>query len=337
VVKPNARPAVMHDVARLAGVSHQTVSRVLNDHPNVRPETRERVRLAIRQLNYRPNKLAKGLVTRRSGRVGVVTLGSRLYGPTSTLMGIEHAARSSGYTVTIAVAESGAAQLTAAVAGMLEQSVEGILVIAPDASGARTVASLSVDVPVVAVEAGHPDAVPVASVDQHEGARIATEHLLSLGHRTVWHVAGPEDWLEARERAEGWRYALSLAGAPAPPVLRGDWTAASGHRLAGQLADRADATAVFVANDQMALGLLNGLQAAGVRVPRDLSVVGFDDTPDSAFFIPPLTTVRQDFDAVGRLGVRLLAEMILGAERPVSERITPDLVVRSSTAAPART
>ena len=335
MVKPSSRPAVMYDVARLAGVSHQTVSRVLNDHPNVRPETRDRVRRAIEQLNYRPNKLAKGLVTRRSGRVGVITLGSRLYGPTSTLMGIEQAARSAGYTVTIMVVEPGVTHLRAAVASMSEQSVEGIIVITPNVTGARTVSALPPDIPVVAVEAGYSESVPVASVDQHEGARLATEHLLALGHRTVRHVAGPEDWLEAQERVEGWRAALSDAAVPAPPLLRGDWTAASGYRAALELEPAEDLTALFVANDHMALGVLRGLQQRGIRVPEDVSVVGFDDIPEAEFLLPPLTTVRQDFDAVGRLGVRLLAELIAGADRPAPERIRPSLIVRASTAPPA--
>jgi DNA-binding LacI/PurR family transcriptional regulator len=163
---------------------------------------------------------------------------------------------------------------------------------------------------------------------------LATEHLLALGHRTVWHVAGPEDWAEANDRVEGWRASLSEAGIAAPPVLRGDWSPASGHRAASELVQGRDVTAVFVANDQMAIGLLNGLHDRGVRVPQDMSVVGFDDIPEAEFLIPPLTTVRQDFDAVGRLGVKLLTDLIAGAAgaEHARHRIVPTLSVRGSTA-----
>jgi DNA-binding LacI/PurR family transcriptional regulator len=337
-VSEPARPAVMHDVARLAGVSHQTVSRVLNNHPNVREETRARVRTAIEQLNYRHNKLARGLVTRRSGRLGVISIESHLYGPTSTLIGIEQAARQAGYTLTITDIDVAAPEIGAAVESMAEQSVEGIIVIAPIESLARSVGSIPDGIPVVAVEAGYPELVPLASLDQFAGARLLIEHLLELGHETVWHVAGPQGYLEAQERIEGWRASLRAAGRVVPPLLRGDWSAASGHAAALELADHAagpgpGVTAVFAANDQMALGLLHGLHQRGIRVPEQVSVVGFDDVPESEFMIPPLTTIRQDFGAVGRLGVQLLTDLIEGVRydpaRP-HRRIAPELVLRAS-------
>jgi LacI family transcriptional regulator len=323
----------MYDVARLAGVSHQTVSRVLNNHPNVREETRQRVQQAIEQLNYRHNKLARGLATRRSGRLGVISVESRLYGPTATLIGIEQAARLAGYTITITGIDFAGTTMREAVETMAEQSVEGIILIAPVESSAAGFSALPAGIPVVAVEAGYASALPVASVDQLTGARLATEHLLSLGHRTVWHVAGPRNWLEAQERVEGWRVTLGAAGVVAPPPLPGDWNARSGYQAALQLADRPDVTAVFVANDQMALGMLHGFHERGIRVPQDVSVVGFDDIPEAEFLIPGLTTVRQDFDAVGRLGVNLLTDLIEGAVPAAlkQDRITPTLVLRGST------
>ena len=186
--------------------------------------------------------------------------------------------------------------------------------------------------PVVAVEAGPDEAVPVVAVDQFAGAAAATRHLLELGHPTVWHVAGPSDWLEARQRVEGWRTTLEAAGADVPPLSTGDWSARSGYEIGRQLLTVPDISAVFMANDQMALGLLRSLHEAGRDVPRDISVVGFDDIPEAPYFTPPLTTVRQDFAAVGRRSVvRLLAEMESGTRSSTRETVAPELIVRAST------
>jgi len=337
--EPAARPAIMHDVARLAGVSHQTVSRVLNGHPNVRPETRERVLEAIRRLNYRPNALARGLVTRRSQTIGVISFDTRLFGPASTLLAIEHAARAAGYTITISsLANLDASSVRSAVDALAGQSVDGVIVIAPRESAARGLRDLRPGLPVVAVEAGYGGEIPVVSVDQFAGARLAVDHLLSLGHRTVWHVAGPADWLEARERVEGWQASLTGAGVAAPPALRGDWSPDSGYQAGLELAANPDVTAVFAANDQMALGVLHAFYERGVRVPADVSVVGFDNIPEAAFLIPSLTTVHQDFEELGRRGLKLLVDIMDeghdAADAP--SRVPPALVTRQSTAAPGR-
>jgi DNA-binding LacI/PurR family transcriptional regulator len=339
ISEPAARPAIMHDVARLAGVSHQTVSRVLNGHPNVRPDTRDRVLKAIRQLNYRPNALARGLVTRRSRTIGVISFDTRLFGPASTLLAIEHAARAAGYAVTISsLANLDAASVRSAVAALAAQPVDGAIVIAPREGAAQGLRDLRPGLPLVAVEAGYGGETPVVSVDQFGGARLATEHLLSLGHRTVWHIAGPADWLEARERIEGWRASLADVGAAAPPLLRGDWSPESGYRAGLELAERPDVTAVFAANDQMALGAMHAFHERGMRVPADVSIVGFDNVPESAFLIPSLTTVYQDFDEVGRRGLKLLVDIMNGdpehAELP--GRVQAALVTRRSSAPPAR-
>src|SRR5262249_32622185 len=151
-------------------------------------------------------------------------------------------------------------------------------------------------------------------VDQYAGAGLATRHLLELGHRSVWHVTGPSDWPEAVQRIEGWRDALDAAGAPAPPTLTGDWSARAGDEAGRRLAAVPDVTAVFVANDQMALGVLHALNQAGIAVPGQVSVVGFDDMPEAEYFLPALTTVRQDFNEVGRCGLRTMLEMIDGSE-----------------------
>jgi DNA-binding LacI/PurR family transcriptional regulator len=329
------RAVVMADVAKLAGVSLQTVSRVINDSPHVRADTRDRVLDAMRKLEYRPNSVARALVTGRSRTLGVVSFDTTLYGPASTLFGIERAAHDAGYFVSIVSLKSlDRASVLSAVGRLRNQGVDGIVVIAPQESAAQTLLQIPDDVPLVAAEAGPDDSVPLVAVDQVQGARLATRHLLELGHRTVWHVSGPSDWLEAQDRVTGWRSSLEEAAAPAPPVLVGDWSARSGHELGRRLAATEGVTAVFVANDQMALGVLRALHEAGRRVPSEISVVGFDDIPEASYFMPPLTTVRQDFNEIGRRSLlRLLEQLTNGARSPSRETVAPELVVRASTEA----
>jgi DNA-binding LacI/PurR family transcriptional regulator len=333
---PRKRRPVMSDVARLAGVSHQTVSRVINDSRHVRAETRERVEIAMRQLNYRPNSVARALVTGRSKTLGVVSFDTTLYGPASTLYGIERAAHDAGYFITIASLERlDRASVLEAIERLRMQGVEGILVIAPQEGGARALLQAPAGVPLVALEAGPHDVVPLASVDQFAGAWLATDHLLQLGHRTVWHLSGPTGWPEAADRVRGWRDALQAGGATLPPALEGDWSARSGHELALQLVDDPNVTAIFVANDQMALGALRALHESGRRIPQDVSVVGFDDIPEAPYFTPPLTTVRQDFDEMGRRGLRLLLDTISAPDgSPAHHEVVPELIVRASSGPP---
>lgn len=338
------RAPSMTDVAGLAGVSHQTVSRVLGGHPNVRPQTRTRVLAAIQELGYRPNRAARALVTGRSRTLGVVSMNSTLYGPASTLYAIEEAARLAGYFVTVASVRSiDRTSLREAVGQLVDQVVDGVIVIAPLASGAEALADLPRDVPVVAVEGDPGTHRAVVRVDQVAGGRAATEHLLALGHRTVWHVAGPADWNDARGRVDGWRAALEAAGAEVPPPLPGDWSPRAGFESGRILARMPDVTAVFVANDAMAIGVLRALRERGLRVPEDISIVGFDDVPEAAYLTPPLTTVRQDFDAVGRRSLRLLVDRVDAARLPAADGapaaaadllVGTELIVRHSTAPP---
>ena len=258
----------MSDVARLAGVSHQTVSRVINDSEHVREETRERVLRAMRQLNYRPNSVARALVTGRSNTLGVVSFDTTLYGPASTLYGIEQAAHEAGYFITIASLKAfDRASVLDAVERLRILGVDGILVIAPQETASRALLRTPAGVPLVALEAGPTDVVPVASIDQFAGAAKATSHLLELGHRRVVHVAGPGDWLEAQLRVAGWRATLQAASIPVPEPLAGDWSPRSGYEIGQMLAADEDLTAIFVANDQMALGVLRALHEAGRRIP----------------------------------------------------------------------
>ncbi|WP_198676353.1 LacI family DNA-binding transcriptional regulator [Kribbella monticola] len=331
-----SRPPVMADVARVAGVSHQTVSRVLNNLPNVRPSTRDRILQAIDELGYRRNLTARALVTRHSRVLGVVSFDTTLFGPASTVHGIEQAARDAGYFISIvslkAITRDSVEDAIHHLAG---QGIDGIVVVAPQRQAARALSSIPDDIPAVAVEGGRARRVPVVSVDQVGGARLAVQHLLELGHQTVWHIAGPEEWLEAEGRLKGWQETLEAAGRPVPTAMTGDWSPRSGYEAGLRLPS--SATAVFVANDQMALGLLRSLSERGVRVPDDVSVVGFDDVPEAEFFSPPLTTVRQDFTLVGRYSIELLLEQL--AEDPPARRrrvvVPATLVRRRSTAAPA--
>jgi DNA-binding LacI/PurR family transcriptional regulator len=337
-VTKRRRGAVMADVARVAGVSHQTVSRVLNDADHVRPETRERVLRAMVELDYRPNPVARALVTGRSRTLGVVSFDTTLYGPASTLFGIERAAHAEGYFVSIiSVTALDRASVLGAVERLRAQGVDGILLITPLEPAVQAVLDVPADIPVVAVEAGPAEAIPVVAVDQVAGATAATDHLLELGHRTVWHVAGPADWLEARQRIDGWAAALEAVGADAPPLLSGDWSAQSGYELGRRLATVCDVTAIFAGNDQMALGILRALHEAGRSVPGEVSVVGFDDIPEAQFFTPPLTTVRQDFNEMGRQSLMLLLGEIAAPRRSSSRVVVePALQVRDSTAPPRR-
>src|SRR5579859_159666 len=326
------------DVGRLAGVSHQTVSRVVNGSSHVRPETRRRVLDAMRTLGYRPNALARGLATGRSNTLGVVSFDTTLYGPASTLLGIERAAHEADYFIVIASLKAlDRASVAEAVERLSLQGVEGILVIAPLHSAAEALREAPPGVPLVAAEAGPDDAVAVVEVDQFAGAAAATRHLLDLGHTTVHHLAGPPEFVESQLRIDGWRTALEAAGKEPPPLLVGDWSARAGYDLGRRLAADPSVTAVFVANDQMALGVLRALHEAGRAIPADVSVVGFDDIPEAQYFIPPLTTVRQDFDEIGARSLQVLVrEIETGRRVPSPRRVAPDLIVRASTAvAPA--
>jgi DNA-binding LacI/PurR family transcriptional regulator len=329
------RGPAMTDVALLAGVSHQTVSRVINKHGSVAATTRLRVLAAIEELGYRRNSAAVALVTGRSQTLGVVTLNSTLYGPASTLYGIEDAALDSKYFITVASLRStDRAAVRDAIGRLVDQGVDGIVVIAPLVSLAEALADLPTDLPVVVVEGDAEADLDVVTVDQYAGARSATEHLLGLGHRTVWHVAGPADWLEARQRVAGWRAAMAQAGSEAPPPLRGDWSPRSGFEAGQLLARRPEVTAVFVGNDSMAVGVLRAFRESGRTVPGDISVVGFDDIPEAAYFSPPLTTIRQDFGEVGRRSLALLLEQIEFGTRPAKRHVVETtLLVRDSTAA----
>ncbi|MFF4783023.1 LacI family DNA-binding transcriptional regulator [Streptomyces griseorubiginosus] len=325
------------DVARLAGVSRKTVSRVLNDEPYVSDEARRRVLAAADELGYRLNHAARALASGRTRSLGVVALGTAGYGTASLLVHIEHAVRDSGYALRVINTPDGAPEgIADALGSLLEQGVDGVIVSEPFVKGQ---VPLRVDVPVLFL--GAPPSFTgsrtlTASLGTRELARAATEHLLELGHETVHHLAGPRKWYVTKDRIEGWRDALTARGAHEPPLLNGDWSAESGYAAGRALASDASVTAVFAAGDEMAIGLVHALREAGRRVPEDISVVGFDGQPVFAYVSPPLTTVRQPFEAAAREGVRVLVHAVEHPDaEPVSAGEPPvELVVRGSSAPP---
>ena len=324
----------MGDVAKLAGVSQQTVSRVVNAREYVGGHTRERVLMAMRKLNYRPNPAAQALVTGRSKTLGIIGTDTVAFGPASVQLGLERAAHAHGYAVSVArLAALDRGSLFHALDQLQRQSVDGILLNAGQDGITNELDRQRMDVPLVAVEDTPAAVVPVVAVDQVAGAGAATRLLLDLGHRTVSHIAGPEDWSSARRRIEGWRAVLESAEVPVPPPQFGDWSVRSGYELGRLLAEDREVTAIFAANDEMALGVMRAMFEAGREVPRDVSLIGFDDVPFARYLTPPLTTVRQDFEEIGERSVQLLLDAIGGVDHTrVRAAITPELVVRDSSA-----
>jgi DNA-binding LacI/PurR family transcriptional regulator len=265
----------------------------------------------------------------------VVTVNSSLYGPASTLNGIEQAALESQYSMTVASLRfTDRAAVREAISRLVGQGVEGIVVIAPLMSLAEAVEDLPTGLPVVVVEGDANADIDTVTVDQFAGAQAATAYLLALGHPTVWHVTGPADWLEARQRTNGWRATLEDAGADVPPPFRGDWSARSGFEAGRILSQMPEVSAVFAGNDSMAVGVLRAFRESGRTIPGDVSLVGFDDVPEAAYYSPPLTTVRQDFGEVGRRSLALLLEHLeAGPREPRRVVVAANLVVRQSTAA----
>ena len=328
---PKPRAANIFDVARLAGVSHQTVSRVINGHLSVRPQTRERVEEAIKQLRYRPSTAARALVTRRSRNLGLIMPGSAVFGPSSTVLGFTRAARAARYTVSItSVFEPEEESVRAATESLLSQHVEAILVVADDRRVLEAAGRIELEVPLVAVDSTRRVGASAVSIDQYGAARMATEFLVSLGHTRILHLAGPASSTDGGERERGWRDVLAEHGLASSPPLFGDWTPDSGYGLVAGAVGRGF-TAIFSANDQMALGAMHALADAGLEVPADVSIVGFDDIPEAAHFSPPLTSVHQDFDQLGGdLMTTVLA--VLDDQRLDLPARVPTLVERASTA-----
>ncbi|HYN97737.1 MAG TPA: LacI family DNA-binding transcriptional regulator [Pilimelia sp.] len=330
------RRVSMVDVARLAGVSAQTVSRVSTGHPGVVATTRQQVLAAMHQLGYRPNSAARALKNGEFRTIGVIMFTLASTGNSRTLEAIASHAANEGYAITlIPVATPTRDGVLGAFTRLGELAVDAVIIVMEVHLLDVATITLPPGGHVVVVDSDAGDRYPVVDTDQTDGARQAVQHLLDLGHRTVWHVAGPPESFAAERRAAAWRSVLAAAGRPVPPLHRGDWSAEAGYRAGLVLADEPDCTAVFAGNDQMALGLQRAFHDRGRVVPRDISVVGFDDIPDSGSFIPPLTTVHQDFAEVGRRCVLNTLRQIRNEPAEPGITLVPTrLVVRRSTAPP---
>ncbi|WP_182049544.1 LacI family DNA-binding transcriptional regulator [Changpingibacter yushuensis] len=327
------RPPSMEDVAAIAGVSHQTVSRVLNSTGKVRPETRERVLAAIAQIGYRRNETARALATARSRVIGIITPTFQHYGPASTLMSVQLAANDKGYLVSVAaLPEFSPANLRRALEQFLGQGVAGIVLIVPVTEAATELNKFSLPVPAIAISSSwvsEESTIARVGVEQRGGVRAAMLHLKEQGCQVVSHFAGPSVWFDALEREAAWHEAIEEFGLTAGPIFRGDWTAAFGFAMATEISRGKLPDAIFAANDQMALGTLQAFAQKGIRLPDDVRLVGYDDEDASAYFYPSLTTVRQNFSQLGYEAVDALIRQFDG-QKAENKLLPAELRVRAS-------
>jgi LacI family transcriptional regulator len=332
------------EIARMCGVSTQTVSRVINRRPDVSPETRAAVEAAIASVGFQPSAVARSLVQRRSQTIGVVVAGLKYFGVAQTLNGITEESEASGYALLLKeLASYDASEVFRVVEFLLAHRVEGIIFVAPEMGtniatvGAQLPASYP---PIVFLKSEPSPTFSSIMIDNYGGARLATEHLIALGRRRIGHLAGPLTWSEARARQDGWRDALRDAGIDEGPVVPGNWSSASGEIAFGQLLELApELDAVFVGNDQMALGVLRVANRRGIAIPDDLAVVGFDGLVEAAQFSPSLTTVSQPLGQLGQLAVRELLGLVdrepgHGVVRSLT--LAAELIVRESAPAPVK-
>jgi DNA-binding LacI/PurR family transcriptional regulator len=329
---PNIR-----DVAALAGVSYQTVSRVLNHSASIKDSTRERVLAAIKELGFRPNQAARALVTSRSRTIGVLSADAKAYyGPTTAINSIEQYAREAGYRLSITnINSSDEASIKSGLDYLLSQAVEALVVIAPQVRVFDAIRELSLSVPFVTLESTGRDPRHSLSIDQIAGARLATKHLIDLGHEELVHISGPQQWIEAEARMQGFLEEINAADLRVRAPILGDWSSHFGYYAGLELLKFRDFTAVFAGNDQMALGFMHACRELGLDVPGDISVVGFDDIPEAAHFAPPLTTIRQNFAEVGRRAISLLLAELNGITDHDHAPVPAELIVRETTARPA--
>ncbi|MEF2279622.1 LacI family DNA-binding transcriptional regulator [Deinococcus sp. YIM 134068] len=336
-MKTGGKAATLADVAELAGVSQQTVSRVVNNQGPVAARTRLRVMEAVGQLNYVPNRLAQGLARQRSQSIGFATNDISLHAPSQLTSAIEGAAREAGFSLIVSIVPGyGLGGVTQAVRALKERQVDGVLINASlSRADAAEVARRFADVPCVFMDVPPGSAVNAALLDQYHGAALAARHLVELGHTRIACVHAPQDAVAEHSRMQGWRDVLAEHGLTLVAGQEGDWSPASGYRAAvALLASGLSFTGLLVGNDQMAVGVLRALWERGLSVPGDVSVIGYDDTAESALLIPPLTTVRQDFPTLGRRAFGHLGALLDGQEEPHTTLTRPELVVRASTAPP---
>jgi DNA-binding LacI/PurR family transcriptional regulator len=334
-----AKRPTLNDVAKVLGLSQQTVSRVINNHPRVLPETRERVLQAIDAIGYKPNQAARFLANRRSTLIGLVTDDPGIYGPAHAILSLEQEARLHGYTLmifglrnlTIADAKAGAEELIA-------NSAEGLIVDLPIEISKVEFAAAMGNIPFVTLDIDGGDLFPSFRVDHIRGSRLATRHLISLGHTRIAGLLGHKPYRSSKLRKKGWLAELHAAGLEPGPARHTPWTPDGGYDATKELIKTAGKfTAIFAANDLIAMGTLLALHEAGIEVPKEVSVVGFDNMPESRFFHPPLTTATSDFDVMARESLDILFARIRGTPNALLRRaFRPELMIRKSTAPPPK-
>ncbi|MCB2176916.1 MAG: LacI family transcriptional regulator [Actinomycetales bacterium] len=335
---PRAR-ASMADVGRLAEVSAQTVSRYFSGRGYVSDATRARIEAAVAELDFRPNLNARSLRSGRSHTIGVLAVGPINYGTAEILSGLTSRAQATSYAMAIAQLDldmadpASRAQIRRALDGLLSATVDGVVVMTPYLGLEDLLEGRLESVPAVTVSGRPRQEQDSVTVDSHAAGVLGTRHLVDLGHTRILHLAGPTDRNEANDREQGYREVLAEAGLEPLPLVRGDWSAASGHVAAMAVAP-GTFTAVAAGNDQMALGFLAGMRERGLGCPRDFSIVGVDDMPDARYFAPALSTVEMDFARLGRVAIDMLRQRIDSGEHVPRTRLEPRLVVRDSTAPP---
>ena len=343
-MKHGKRQVTISQVAKEAGVSLQTVSRVINNRQEITPATRQHVQDIIKRLGYHPNAIARSLSQRRSHTLGVVTSGLEYYGPSHILVGVEQGANQAGLSIFLNLLHQPESEnIGSIVNGLISRQVEGIIWAVPEIGNNRSwfrEAMPQPPVPVIFLSTRPRDDLNVVEIDNRNGAYMATEHLLERGHRKIGLITGPLTWWAASERRRGWQEALTAAGIPFSDsqVVEGNWSAESGERGLHELLEKSpDVQAVFACNDQMALGLMQAARSLGKRIPEDLAVVGFDDIPESAFYYPPLTTIRQGLYELGQVAVQTFVKIREAEQAGESATaaqtvlLQPQLVIRKST------
>jgi len=325
----------IYDVARLAKVSHQTVSRVLNNSTSIRPETKSRVLNAIESLGYRPNQAARALASSKTKMLGILASDTDHSGPASMVHFMEVAARGQGFfVVTCGIDPSSQVSVKEGIDHLLKLGIEGLAVVTPHLEAVAEVRRKVSGIPVVTIDSMYQMDELAVSVDNFAGGASATQHLIDLGHRNIIHVSGPSNWFESSARSAGYT-ATMLNASLMPQIINGDWNLKTGYLVGKGLdIDGLGITAIFLANDRMAIGLLHSMRERGVEVPGRLSVVGFDDVEETEFCWPPLTTVRQDFRELGSRAMTLLLDELSGKRVKKRTRLIPNLVARASTAPP---
>ncbi len=339
------RPITISQVAKEAGVSSQTVSRVINNRDEITPETRQRVKEVIQRLGYHPNVIARSLSQQRTHTLGVAASGIEYYGPSRSLLGIEQAANDLGYSILLSlIHQPEIGNFEQVYHNLISRQVEGIIWQVPEIDDNRAwlrQAARQPTRPIIFMDMQPDRLLNSVSVDNYAGGQLATHHLLSQGYTKIGHIAGPLSWRSAQERMRGWQDALIAAGCPFNEdwMVEGDWTAGSGEQRCIQLFESfPEMEAVFASNDQMAFGVYQAACQLGKRIPQDLAIVGFDDIPESAYFCPRLTTVGQDLYQLGKLAVQAFVNISEADQKeppnpqPQTFVVQPHLIVRASSA-----